>query len=151
MTLMRVDKGDETPMVNHDIASLVPGDAEEIAELMRRVDPLWWGDTTADGVRKSLETNLFFGIREDGIIASFGGAHRTDVECSNVGVIATHERFRNRGYATSVTSYLVKEILKSHATAIIHVLSQNTPAVKAYSKVGFKPYRRYQLVHGRKR
>ncbi len=151
MILMRVDKGKETPQVKHDTVRLVPDVAEEIAELMRRLDPVWWRDTTSDGIRKSIETNLFRGIRQEGKIASFGSAHRTDMTCSNISAIATHEQFRNKGYATSVTSFLVEEILKSHITAIIHVLSQNTPAAKAYSKVGFRPHRRYHLVHARKR
>ena len=151
MILMRVDKGEENVAVEHDVARLLPSDAEEIAETMKRCDPIWWNETKAENIRKSLETNLVFGIRQEGKIASFGSAHQTDMSCSNISVIATHEEFRNRGYATSVTSYLVREILKSHETAIIHVLRENAPAVKVYSRVGFKPYKRCLLMRAKKR
>jgi ribosomal protein S18 acetylase RimI-like enzyme len=151
ITLMQVTRGEEKIAIKHDVGRMLPSDAEEIAETMKRCDPVWWGDTDAENIRKSLETNLFFGIRQGGKIASFGSAHQTDTSCSNVSVIATRAGFRNRGYATSVTSFLVNEILKLHQTAIIHVLSKNVPAVKVYLKVGFKPYKRYRLMHLKKR
>jgi len=136
MILMRVDRGGETILVKHDVEKLLPSDAEEIAETMRQCDPVWWAGIETENTRKSLENNLFYGIRADGKIASFGSAHKNDLSCCNVSVIATHERFRNRGYATSVTSFLVRETLASHQTAIIHVFKSNAPAVKVYSRVG---------------
>ncbi len=52
----------------------------------------------------------------------------------------------NRGYATSVVSALVEEILKRSDRAMIHVLKDNHPAIRTYSKVGFKPFKSYSLV-----
>jgi len=43
---------------------------------------------------------------------------------------------------------LVREILKKSQMAIIHVLADNAPAVRAYSKVGFKPYKAYLSLRG---
>jgi predicted GNAT family acetyltransferase len=57
--------------------------------------------------------------------------------------VATDEQYRNRGYATSIVSALVEEILKTDQTALIHVLRDNAPAARVCSKVGFKPYETY--------
>jgi predicted GNAT family acetyltransferase len=43
-------------------------------------------------------------------------------------------------------SALVEEILKRSPIALIHVIADNTPAVRAYSKVGFKPYKKYLSI-----
>jgi predicted GNAT family acetyltransferase len=82
------------------------------------------------------------GIKQDQRIVSAGMTRLIDFG-SNVGVAATQEEYRNRGYATSIVSALVGEILKTSSTAIIHVITDNTSAVRVYSKVGFKPYRTY--------
>ena len=65
--------------------------------------------------------------------------------------VATHEAHRNKGYATSITSYLVKIILEKTPLAIIHTLSDNPPANKVYKKVGFKPYKKHIIMKGKKR
>ena len=57
--------------------------------------------------------------------------------------VATHESHRDRGYATSVVSALVKEILQTNNLALIHVLKDNIPARRVYEKVGFKICRNY--------
>jgi predicted GNAT family acetyltransferase len=43
-------------------------------------------------------------------------------------------------------SALVQEILKRSPIALIHVIADNAPAVRAYSKVGFKPYKTYLSI-----
>jgi len=62
--------------------------------------------------------------------------------------VATHEAHRNKGYAASITSYLVKLILEKTPIAIIYTLRDNPPANKIYKKVGFKPYKKYFIMRG---
>jgi predicted GNAT family acetyltransferase len=52
------------------------------------------------------------------------------------------------GFATSIVSALVKEILKNSPVAIIHVRKDNASAIQVYSKVGFKPYKQYLMIRG---
>ena len=145
LMLMTLKKGEENIQITSQPVKLGPEDAEEVAEIMRKADPEWWGDTTAENRRESLERNYWLGIRRDGKVVSVGNTRFTDFG-SNIGVIATDEHYRNRGYATSIVSALVQEILKRSPTALIHVLSNNAPAIKAYSKVGYKPYKHYLLM-----
>ena len=145
LVLMTLKKGEENLQVKSNPVRLGPEDAEKVAEIMRKADPEWWGDITAENRRESLEKTFWLGIRRDGKIVSVGNARFADLG-SNIGVIATDERYRNMGYATSIVSALVEEILKRSPAALIHVLSDNAPAIRVYSKVGYKPYRHYLLI-----
>jgi predicted GNAT family acetyltransferase len=147
MILMRVGRGEENVQITHEPARLQAQDAECAAEIMRKADPEWWGDIEIERLRERLETRFWLGIEQDGKIVSVGGMQFVDF-ASNINAIATDEAYRNRGFATSITSALVKEILKNSPAAIIHVLADNAPAVRAYSKVGFKPYKTYFSMHG---
>jgi ribosomal protein S18 acetylase RimI-like enzyme len=144
-----LNKGEEKLQIIHEPVRLGPEDAEEVAEVMRKADPEWWGDITAENRRESLEKTYWLGIKRNGKIVSVGNTRFDDLG-SNIGVIATDERYRNMGYATSIVSALVKEILNKSPTALIHVLSNNNPAVRVYSKVGYKPYKYYLLVRAEK-
>jgi predicted GNAT family acetyltransferase len=89
------------------------------------------------------------GIRYDGKLVSVGLTRFVDFG-SNIGAIATDQDYQNMGYATSIVSALVQEILKNSPRALIHVLSDNGPAIHVYSKVGFKPYANYLFIRGKK-
>jgi len=145
LVLMTLKKGEENIQVKSNPVRLKPEDAEEVAEIMRKADPEWWGDIAVENRRESLEKTYWLGMKRDGKIVSVGNTRFADFG-SNIGVIATDERYRNMGYATSIVSALVQEILKRSPPALIHVLSDNAPAIRAYSKVGYKPYRHYLLI-----
>lgn len=145
LMLMTLKKGEENIQVKSNPVRLGLEDAEEVAEIMRKADPEWWGDISVQNRRESLEKTCWLGIRRDRKIVSVGNARFADFG-SNIGVIATDERYRNMGYATSIVSALVQEILKRSPPALIHVLSDNAPAIRVYSKVGYKPYRHYLLI-----
>jgi predicted GNAT family acetyltransferase len=142
MMLMRLKKGEENTQVTTTPVRLSSDDAKEVVELMRRADPSWWGETPVENIQRTLKETCWLGIRQDERIVSVGNTRLMDF-ASNIGVVATEDKYRNRGYATSIVSALVSEILNTSPTAIIHVISDNVPAIRAYSKVGFKPYRTY--------
>ena len=147
--LMTLRRGEEKFYVKHATSILTAKDAEEIADLLRQ-SLEDWAETTADQVVASMERGvLWLGIRHNGRIVSVGTAHLVDFG-SNIGRVATHSANRGKGYATSVVSTLVKEILQRSEYALIHVLSDNLPAKHIYMKVGFKPYRTYLLMEGEK-
>jgi predicted GNAT family acetyltransferase len=145
MMLMFLRKGEENIQVTTTPTKLGLEDADEIAELMRRADPVWWSEIKAEWLKLRMVDSLLLGIKQNHRIVSFGMSRLTDFG-SNISAIATHQQHRNRGYATSIVSALVQEILKTSTTALIHVISDNTPAVRAYSKVGFKPYKTYLSI-----
>ena len=145
LVMMRLLKGHENILITEVPVRLGVGDAVEVMKVMREADPEWWSEVTEESQRKSLESACWFGIKSDGRLVAVGGARLVDF-ASNIHAIATDERYRNRGYATSIVSALVQEIFGCSPIALIHVLRDNAPAVCAYSKVGFRPYRDYLLI-----
>lgn len=145
LVLMTLPKGEETLYIRHPVTKLDIAEAEEIASIMRHTDPEWWDETTTQRIAEGMNERLWLGIKVNGKLVSIGNTRLTDWG-SNIGGIATHEGYRNRGYATSIVSALVKEILQKSNLALIHVLSGNLSAIRAYEKVGFKPYRTYFLA-----
>jgi ribosomal protein S18 acetylase RimI-like enzyme len=145
MMLMSLRRGEENTQITTVPIRLGVGDAQEVVELMRGADPAWWGETALESMQKSLQEAFWLGIKQDRKIVSAGMTRPVEF-ASNIGVAATQKEFRNRGYATSIVSALVEEILKTSQAAIIHVISDNAPAIRAYSKVGFKPYRTYLSI-----
>lgn len=150
LVLMTLQRGDEKLYIRHPVTKLGIAEAEEIASIMRQSDPDFWSETTAQRIAEGMNERLWLGIKVNGKLASIGGARLTDWG-SNIATIATVEEYRNRGYATSIVSALVKEILQKSNLALIHVLSDNPPAIRAYEKVGFKPYRKYFFARATKK
>jgi predicted GNAT family acetyltransferase len=145
MALMRLNRGEEHVRLTETPVMLNVEDAEEVAALMRRCDPEWWGETASEQLKQRWQNVFWLGIKLEGKLVSVGNTRFVDF-ASNIGVVATDERYRSRGYATSIVSALVKEILKRSPIALIHVIADNAPAVRAYSKVGFKPYKTYLSI-----
>jgi predicted GNAT family acetyltransferase len=149
LILMTLRKGDETLQIKHPVDKLSTADVEDIAALMRQGNPDWWGETTSRQIAERMNERLWLGIRVNGQLVSVGGATLDDWG-SNIATVVTHEKHRNKGYATSIVSSLVEQILQKSNLALIHVESNNPPAIRAYTKVGFKPYRRYFVARAEK-
>ena len=141
MTLMHLGRGEENVEISTVPVRLEVEDAEEVAALLREADPVWWGQLTTERLATALKEAYWVGIRQDWKIVSVGSTRLTELGVCNIGIVATRDEYRNRGYATSIVSALVKEILKNSQTAIIHVLADNGSAIRTYKKAGFKPYR----------
>jgi len=113
MMLMVLHKGEEKLQIKHSIVKLDTSGAEPIASIMRDADPEWWGTITAQQIMEGISKRLWLGIKVDEKLVSIGNTRLTEWG-SNIGVVATHEAHRNKGYATSIVSALVKQILKNH-------------------------------------
>ncbi len=147
MILMTLQRGAQNLHIRHPIEKLGSSEAEEIADILREELPEW-GEFTGDRIRERLKNNvLFLGINEDEKIASIGNTHILDFG-SNIGMVATRKGYSGRGFATSIVSALLKEILRKSELALIHVLSDNPSAIHVYTKAGFKPYKTYAFIRG---
>jgi len=145
--LMQLRKGEENVRINHAPVKLGVDNVEEVVDLLRKADPEVWGDLDTEQQKANWKDATLVGIKQRDRLASVGLTRVVDF-ASNIGAIATDERYRNMGFATSVVSSLVQEILKNSPIALIHVREDNAPAVRVYSKVGFKPYKQYLMIRG---
>jgi len=146
MVLMRLNRGENHIHLVETSTRLNVEDAEEVASLLRRCDPEWWGEITSEGLRQRWQDTYWLGIKDEKKLVSVGNT-RFDMDfATNINVVATDEHYRGRGYATSIVSALVQEIFHRSPIALIHVIADNAPAVRAYTNVGFKPYRTYLSI-----
>jgi len=150
LMLMVLHKGQEKLHTPHQIVKLDALDAEQIASIMNEANPEFWGTVSIDQIVQGMSGVNCIGIKVDGELASICRARLTD-ELGHIATVATHEVHRNKGYATSLVSHSVKSILEKRSTVIIYVLNDNQPAIRVYKKVGFKPYKTYYFMKGKRR
>jgi ribosomal protein S18 acetylase RimI-like enzyme len=136
VVLMSLKKGEENLLIKHALVKLNMDNVGEIVEVMRKADPESWGDLSQ--AKRHWQDACLLGIRRNDKLVSIGLTRFVDFG-SNISAIATDENYRNMGFATSIVSALVQEILKNSSMAIIYVLKDNMPAVRVYTRVGFKP------------
>lgn len=150
MMLMTLGKGEERLHEKFPTVELDISDAERVAVIMRDADPEYWRDRTGQQIVESMKQGvIWLGVKVNRELVSLGSARLTEW-AGLIGVVATHEDHRNKGYATSIASELVKQITEKLSIAMIYVLSDNPPAIRVYKKVGFKPYRTYFFMRGEK-
>ena len=150
MHLLRLSKGGEDLATEPSPVKLATRDAKDVAGLMRAADPKMWSEQTTGNIKRSMQRSVWIGIRSDGKLAAVGMARVGD-QNAMIHTIATAKRYRNRGFATAVVSALVTEMFKDVDEGLIHVFKANGPAYHVYRKVGFRPYKRYIYIKGRKR
>jgi GNAT superfamily N-acetyltransferase len=149
LVLMRLKKGEETIQIKHKPLKLGVEDVDEAVRILRKADPEVWGDLDVQRQKLAWEDAYMLGIRHNNRLVSVGNTRFVDIG-SNIGVVATDEAYRNMGFATSIVSALVEEILRRSPPALIHVLSDNAPALRVYTRVGFKPYKQYLIIRADK-
>jgi len=148
MMLMVVHKGEGELHTRHPIVELNAAHSENIAAIMRDADPDYWGDVTGERILEGMNKGAnWFGIKVNEDVISIGMLRLTEW-AGLIGVVATQEEYRNRGYATSIVVGSVKEIFRRRSLAMIYVLADNPPAIRAYRKVGFRPYKIYFFMRG---
>ena len=150
LMLMVLHKGEERLLTSHPILKLGASDAELIAAMMKKADTEFWSQVTTEQIVEGMNSVDWIGIKVNRELVSICRTRLAE-GIGHVITVATHEAHRNKGYATSLVSHAVESILKKKPTAIIYVLSDNQPAVRVYKKVGFRPYKTYFFMKGKKR
>ncbi|MCW4030534.1 MAG: GNAT family N-acetyltransferase [Candidatus Bathyarchaeota archaeon] len=78
-------------------------------------------------------------------MVAFGYAMATEA-LGHVTWIGTRAEWRNRGYATSILSTLLRECLLKAPEVVIYVAEDNATAKNVYLKAGFRPCHEYIFV-----
>jgi len=150
LMLMVLHKGEERILTSYPTAKLDASDAELITAIMKKADAEFWREVTTEQIAEGMNSVDWIGIKVNRKLVSICRTRLVE-GIGHLITVATHEAHRNKGYATSVVSHAVESILKKTPIAIIYVLSDNQPAIRVYKKVGFRPYKTYFLMKGKKR
>lgn len=135
----------QNPYEIYSYEFLKPGSEELIAAFLRRVDPVFWGDHTANDITMD-ELHPFLAVLDDkGDIISLAGLW-IDEQIGIISIIGTDPKYRNQGYATSIVASGVKYLFQHTDVILIHVRVDNPPAVHIYKKVGYKAKYEYLVI-----
>jgi ribosomal protein S18 acetylase RimI-like enzyme len=112
---------------------LRPEDTAEINRLYRRgAGSFITSRQVSDGV--------YYGIWQDDRLVSVAGTHFIDRvhRIAAVGNVFTDPDFRGLGYATAVTGRVTADLLELVDDVVLNVNRSNTPAVRAYRRLGYE-------------
>ncbi len=125
-----------------DVRRLRHRDAREINHLYR-----------TDGVPsfytgRQIDESIYYGAERDGRLVAIAGTHviSSSGGIAVVGNVYTHAAYRGRHLAQMTTSAVTAQLLETCREVVLSVDPANTPAVRAYERLGFAEVAR--LVEG---
>lgn len=121
------------------IEDLGRADVADIRELVRLTRP---GPFLAD----TIELGRYIGIRREGVLVAMAGERFRVPGATEVSAICTHPDHRGRGLADRLTKIVIDGIRARGELAFLHVITNNTPAVRLYEKLGFVVGMEYDAI-----
>ena len=90
----------------------------------------------------TLEEGVYYGIRVRGRLVSAAGTHAVNLRerIAVVGNVMTHADFRGHDFAKMVTSAVTADLLDRVGDVTLNVHADNTPAVAAYVRLGYRTH-----------
>jgi len=139
MVRMSVHAGELGPAPSTAVRRLEERDLPAIAELYAH-----WGNTFFD--RLALEHGVYYGAFDGPTLVSIAGTHVVSRRCSLavIGGVFTHPEYRGRGLATATTGAVAQQLKGDGIELLVlNVKAGNVPAIAAYRRLGFTPYREF--------
>ncbi len=117
-----------------DVVRLSQLDLDDIQEFYKESYPGNWFDP------RMLETNQYFGIRDDAVLVAIAGIHvySPQYKVAALGNIATLPLYRRKGYGQRVTAKLCRSLSTEVSSIGLNVKADNKAAILCYQKLGFK-------------
>ncbi len=100
-----------------------------------------------------LDDAVYFGVRVRGRLVSAAGTHVLNRRegVAVVGNVMTHADYRGHDFAKMVTSAVTTELLDRVPDVALNVHADNTPAIAAYARLGYREHCRLSERLGRRR
>ena len=117
-----------------EAVSLGPKHAAQAAELARITNPGPFG-------LRTIELGDYFGWFEDGRLVAMAGERMYAKPYREVSGICTHPDFRGHGLARRLTQKLIRRQMLRGEIPFLHVMADNTAALRLYREMGFSVYR----------
>jgi ribosomal protein S18 acetylase RimI-like enzyme len=87
---------------------------------------------------QTIQMGSYVGIRaSDGRLVAMAGERLQSTAFVEISAVCTHPKFRGRGYARALVTFLAAQILAEGKTPFLHVKSENGAKV-VYEKIGFR-------------
>lgn len=137
----------QQPMIRMGVtkASFQPLTGQETVVLsgidIRKVNALYGSEGGPSYyIPEHIDSGVYRGIVSEGRLAAVAGTHVVSRQegVAVVGNVFTHPEFRGRGFATACTSAVTETLLEYCDHVVLTVDPNNTPAVAAYARLGFR-------------
>ncbi|MBM2826438.1 MAG: family N-acetyltransferase [Dehalococcoidia bacterium] len=116
----------------------------------QEVNALYSVDGTGWVSRQSIAEGVYYGVWDGRKLVSVAGTQSIS-RVYGVGVVAnvfTHPDYRGQGYATACTGAVTAKLMESCDYVVLNVDPTNTPAVRAYTKLGYREEARLEEAWG---
>ncbi|MDI6739138.1 MAG: GNAT family N-acetyltransferase [Candidatus Edwardsbacteria bacterium] len=137
---MTLTKSESLQSINVSVVErLKAKDETELFEFYKNCYPGNWFDP------RMLESGEYFGIRQNGRLASVAGIHvySRQYKVAALGNIATRAELRGQGLGRAATAALCLNLQKSCDFIGLNVKKDNAPAIRCYQQLGFTPTAEY--------
>jgi ribosomal protein S18 acetylase RimI-like enzyme len=91
------------------------------------------------------EVGPFFGIRDGEDLVACGGVHYVTDHVAQLAYIETREHRRREGFATALTTALIRELETEDRRLVLNVRVDNHAAIELYARLGFRGRARMAL------
>lgn len=120
----------------HDPEALTlgPADVPEMLELVRLTEP-------GPFFERTIELGKYVGIRRDGVLAAMAGERLHFDGWTEISAVCTAPTYRGHGLASRLVSTLVADIQHRSEDVFLHVVTDNTNAIRLYEALGFRARR----------
>jgi len=125
---------------------LAPGDIDDLNRLYQL-------GFRAGFAQAILDDAVYYGVRVRGRLVSAAGTHVINRRegIAVVGNVMTHADFRGHDLAKMVTGAVTAELLEQVDDVALNVHADNTPAIAAYTRLGYREHCRLTERLGRRR
>jgi ribosomal protein S18 acetylase RimI-like enzyme len=113
------------------LIALKKENVEEMVQLAALTKPGPFGTRT-------IEFGHYFGIFENGQLASMTGQRMHVGNYTEISAVCTHPDYLGKGYAAALMKHQLNLILRQGQVPFLHVREDNTRAIALYERLGFE-------------
>jgi len=121
--------------IKEQIIKLTSDYTDTLFQLVNSVQPGYFK-------RKTALLGDYFGIFKNGELIAVTGERMKMNDFVEVSAIVTHPNHTGQGHAKQLIAHTVNNIFKQHKIPYLHVVENNTGAIKLYEKLGFTTRRK---------
>lgn len=114
-----------------EAVTLSPADVPEMLELVRVTNP-------GPFLGRTIELGRYVGIRHDDALVAMAGERLHFAGWTEISAVCTAPTHRGHGMASRLVSAVVAGIQRRSERPFLHVLTDNTDAIRVYERLGFR-------------
>lgn len=127
------------PEAPDGLVDLTVADVPEMLELAHLTEP-------GPFFTRTIELGHYVGIRQDGRLVAMAGERIRPQGFCEVSAVCTHLDYRGRGYASQLVSRVAAWNWQRGDVPFLHVVPENTGAIRVYERLGFRLRRQLQIL-----